>query len=258
MLSQDYYVMLLLYCTSQFKTVAGLAPNDQHGNFQQPKTGVYTITDPCTASTRSVFTEVGRSDARCDMDRGNGGWLVIQRRVAGGTENFYRGWSDYEEGFGDLEGEFWYGLKNIHCLTNRESVELRFDLEDESGNKFNRTYQQFRVEGPENKYRLHIGGGDTPAGALDFMAYHNSMYFTTKDRDNDRAGSNCAVTYKGGWWYHNCEYTNPNGPHHVSPTHFGLNARLASTALSSATYLPYYEMKIRSKSFSLFQTNSCT
>ena len=46
--------------------------------------------------------------------------------------NFYRGWSDYEEGFGDLEGEFWYGLKNIHCLTNRESVELKFNLEDES------------------------------------------------------------------------------------------------------------------------------
>ena len=234
--------------------MAGLAPNDQHGNFQQPKTGIYTITDPCTASTRSVFTEVGRSDARCDMDRGNGGWLVVQRRVAGGTEDFYREWSDYEEGFGDLEGEFWYGLKNIHCLTDRESVELRFDLEDESGNKVTRTYQEFRVEGPENKYRLHIGGGDTPAGAHDFMAYHNNMYFSTKDRDNDAWSSDCAVTTKGAWWWRNCGYTNPNGLHSSSTTPF----RPSAQTRSSQVYYPNYEMKIRPKSCSLSQTSTCT
>ena len=57
--------------------------------------------------------------------------------------DFNRGWSDYEEDFGDLESELWYGLKNIHCLTDRESVELRLDLEDESGNKVTRTYQEF-------------------------------------------------------------------------------------------------------------------
>ena len=234
--------------------MAGLAPNDQHGNFQQPKTGVYTITDPCTASTRSVFTEVGRSDARCDMDRGNGGWLVIQRRVAGGTEDFNREWSDYEEGFGDLEGEFWYGLKNIHCLTNRDSVELRFDLEDESGNKVTRTYQQFRVEDPENKYQLHIGGGDTPAGAFDFMAHHNNRYFSTKDRDNDAWGSSCAIRDKGGWWWGNCAHTNPNGLHSSSTT----RNRPSAYTVSSWVYYSNYEMKIRPKSCSLSQTSTCS
>ena len=176
------------------------------------------------------------------MDRGNGGWLVIQRRVEGGTEDFYRGWSDYEEGFGDLEGEFWYGLKNIHCLTDRESVELRLDLEDGEGNKVTRTYQEFRVEGPENKYRLHVRRGDTPAGSTDLMAYHNNMYFSTKDRDNDKSSSHCAHVYKGGWWYNACHSTNPNGLHnhdgHIAVT---ISARMP---LDFITY-PNYEIKIR-------------
>ena len=98
------------------------------------------------------------------MDTDNGGWLVIQRRVEGGTVDFYRDWSYFEEGFGDLEGEFWYGLRNIHCLTNSASVELRIDMEDENGTKITWTYQEFRVEGPENKYRLHIGGGEGTSG----------------------------------------------------------------------------------------------
>ena len=184
------------------------------------------------------------------MDRGNGRWLVIQRREEGGTVDFYRGWSDYEEGFGDLEGEFWYGLKNIHCLTGRERVELRFDLEDERGNKVTRTYQEFRVEGPENKYRLHIGGGDTPTGAFDFMADHNNRYFSTRDRDNDIwSADNCAAAehYKGAWWWGSCGYTNPNGLHSSSTTPFRPSARTGSTWV----YYPNYEMKIRPKSCSL-------
>ena len=82
---------------------------------------------------------------------------MIQRRVPSGTVNFYRGWNDYEEGFGDLDSECWYGLRNIHCLTTRESVELRIDLQDEEGNKVTWVYQQFIVDGPDQKYRLHIG-----------------------------------------------------------------------------------------------------
>ena len=99
------------------------------------------------------------------MDREKGGWLIIQRRVKNGTKDFNRDWSDYEDGFGDLKGEFWYGLRNIHCLTNKADVELRIDLEDEEGNKVNRTYQTFKVKGSVNNYQLEVGEGDTPSGA---------------------------------------------------------------------------------------------
>ena len=47
------------------------------------------------------------------METDGGGWMVIQRRVANGTIKFTRGWEDYVSGFGDVDGEFWYGLDNI-------------------------------------------------------------------------------------------------------------------------------------------------
>ena len=47
--------------------------------------------------------------------------------------------------------------------------------------------------------------------ASDSLAYHNQMQFTTKDRDNDPDGSNCATQYAGAWWYKHCYTSNLNG-----------------------------------------------
>ena len=197
--------------------------------------------------------EIAKEIACCDMETDEGGWLVIQRRVEGGTVDFYRGWEDYERGFGNLSSEFWYGLQNIHCLTTREEVELRIDLEDESGNKITWVYQTFRVDGPEHKYRLHIGQGEGTPGTDDAMAYHNGQHFSTFDRDNDLWRSNCAQVYKGAWWYKGCFHSNLNGPHSpITPPPPDRRAtRLMWYTSGTFTYVPNVEMKIRPKTCSV-------
>ncbi|XP_052106734.1 angiopoietin-related protein 2-like isoform X2 [Mytilus californianus] len=143
---------------------------------------------------------------RCET----GGWTVIQKRFNGVTE-FYRNWQDYENGFGDLNEEFWLGNKYIALLTSRGNHELRIDLEDWSGEKKYALFKSFRVGDQSTNYRLAISGYSGNAG--DSMTYHNNMLFSTYDRDNDRYYLNCAAHYrlKGAWWYKSCLMSSLNG-----------------------------------------------
>ena len=59
------------------------------------------------------------TDAYCDMITDNGGWIVIQRNKKDSLVNFSKNWTDYDEGFGQLTTDFWYGLEEIHCFTQR-------------------------------------------------------------------------------------------------------------------------------------------
>lgn len=47
--------------------------------------------------------------------------------------------------------------------------------------------------------------------AGDSFSFADGHPFTIKDRDNDKDGNNCAVTFKGAWWYVACHGSNLNG-----------------------------------------------
>lgn len=48
----------------------------------------------------------------------------------------------------------------------------------------------------------------------DSLVKHKNMLFSSKDRDNNAYSNNCAVTYKGAWWYHQCHSPNFSGFYH--------------------------------------------
>ena len=130
-----------------------------------------------------------------------------------GTVNFTRNWEDYVNGFGDLNGEFWIGLKIMYQLTNQQEVELQISLWNNPGTAITWNYQTFRISDSADNYRLTVSGG-TGDGYRDAFAYNNGQYFTTYDCDNN--GRNCGYKDQGGWWYTNCAYANLNGRHEMS------------------------------------------
>ena len=152
--------------------------------------------------------------AYCDMETDGGGWTVFQRRMDGSV-NFYHNWTDYQQGFGNLSGEFWLGLDKIHRLTSN-ATELRVDMQDFEGNSAYAQYTSFSVGDSSSKYILSVSGYNGTAG--DSLAFQNGQRFSTRDQDNDIAPrGNCAQWSKGAWWYRNCHTSNLNGLYHGGP-----------------------------------------
>ncbi|XP_034475318.1 angiopoietin-2-like isoform X2 [Drosophila innubila] len=105
----------------------------------------------------------------CDVETRGGGWTVILRRMDGSV-NFYRNWTEYKNGFGDLNGEFFLGLEKIHAITEERRQELLVVLEDFEG---------------DNR-------------------------FSTFDRNNDfwkKENKNYAKSNTGAWWFYGGHYS---------------------------------------------------
>ena len=207
-------------------------------------TGTYQVASICEVSVFSY----AKHYARCDMTSDGGKWMAIQRRINGSVD-FYLDWTDYVNGFGDLEGEFWYGLENIHCLTTREDVELRIELGNGTVPSIVWTYQLFKVGGADTNYRLTIGQGTGVGGTYDAMAVHNGHAFTTRDRDHDTWNGNCAQGFGGAWWYEQCHHANLNGRYvpHRPQSPGGDDTRLSWYDGNKFHHYTKVQMKIRPK-----------
>ncbi|KAG5285547.1 hypothetical protein AALO_G00004640 [Alosa alosa] len=174
----------------------------------------------------------------CDMTTDGGGWLVFQRRQNGLTD-FSRKWSDYRSGFGNLEDEFWLGLDNIQRISSQGRYEMRIDMKDGQESVY-ATYDKFVLGDARSLYKLRIGEYNGTAG--DSLTYHQGRPFSTKDRDNDIAVTNCALSYKGAWWYKNCHRANLNGKYGESRHSQGINWYHWKGHEFS---IPFVEMKMR-------------
>ena len=172
----------------------------------------------------------------CDSVTAGGGWIVIQRRVSGGVD-FYRNWAEYREGFGSLEGDFWWGNEKIHALTSSDRYELRVDLKYKGKSSFAH-YSSFSLDGENDNYALRLGTYDGTAG--DSLSYHNGKPFSTYDRDNDGRAQNDAVVYSGAWWYYGY-HSNLNGKWST----VGSSKAASWYTFSGGDSVSFSEMKLR-------------
>ncbi|XP_078336947.1 fibrinogen-like protein A [Crassostrea virginica] len=175
--------------------------------------GVYNIRLTCN-KLKQVY---------CDMSTDNGGRTVIQRRMDGSVD-FYRNWTEYQNGFGNAYSEYWIGNEILHKLTSARNYELRVDMQRFNGEKAYALYSNFSVGDENSKYQLTVQGYSGNAGAqLSFtistmeclaggsLTYINKMKFSTVDQDNDNFARSHSANYESAGWFKACYHTNPNG-----------------------------------------------
>ncbi|XP_063397626.1 uncharacterized protein LOC134681929 [Mytilus trossulus] len=185
---------VLFYCIER----ALYPPRDCSGIPRHAGSGVYKVHPKPSI----------KFDVYCEMDTEDVGWTVIQRRLDGSTD-FFRGWTAYEEGFGNLTHNFWLGNAKIHAIVATGNYQLRVELEDFKGNTALAEYTRFYIGDVSTNYKLEVSGYIGTAG--DSLQSHSGNMFSTYDRDNDEYENSCAVLYKGAWWYRKCHASNLNG-----------------------------------------------
>ncbi|XP_065054517.1 fibrinogen-like protein A [Rhopilema esculentum] len=147
----------------------------------------------------------------CNMISDNGGWLVFQRRVD--ATDFYRNWTDYVNGFGDVDGSFWIGLKYLHWMTqSADNMILRVEVRNINGISGFAKYSDFKIGSEDEKYKITFGAYEGNIG--DSLRRSYGAAFSTPDRDNDAwSDRQCCVEYRGPWWSNACFNANLNNDH---------------------------------------------
>ncbi|XP_052892297.1 microfibril-associated glycoprotein 4-like [Anopheles moucheti] len=136
-------------------------------------------------------------------------WIIFQRRF-NGSVNFYRNWTEYKQGFGDLRGEHWLGLEKLHAIVKTRQHELLIVLEDFDDVLTYAHYDDFKIGDESEKYKINSLGQYTGT-AGDSFSYHKDEVFSTYDQDNDQFSANCAKEWNGAWWFYMCYKSHLNG-----------------------------------------------
>ncbi|XP_041657991.1 angiopoietin-related protein 5 [Cheilinus undulatus] len=180
--------------------------------------GIYIVHPENTDSSFEVF---------CEMDYMGGGWTVIQRRIDGLTD-FKRPWADYADGFGNLAGEHWLGLKKVFYLVNQKDTrfQLHIALVSSDDVMSYASYDDFHVDSETKFFSIHLGRYAGSAGDA-FRGYdqdqnQDTAPFSASDVDNDGCNPFCSIDNRTvescsakqnhtGWWFNQCGLANLNG-----------------------------------------------
>ena len=147
---------------------------------------------------------------------------MFQRRVSDEVD-FYRGWDEYVNGFGDPDANYWMGLEAIYSYCSscpNGYARLFIYLETFAGEAAYAYYTAFSLSDASTNYAITANGY---SGTVGRNAFTNNAEFTTFDADHDSYGGNCAVSYQGAWWYTACHSANLNGLYHnTNPTPYAI------------------------------------
>lgn len=161
----------------------------QFGN----SSGIHEITVPGYGSFPVLY----------DSQEDGPGWIVIQKRINGNVD-FNRSWTEYRNGFGSLDGDFFLGLEKLHRLTTSSRYELSVHFIRSTGVINIECYDNFVVAGEEKQYKLQSLGTLYRNAKMDCLRDLEGQKFSTFDRDNDASEENCAMELSAGWWYNDC------------------------------------------------------
>lgn len=188
---------------------ANISCYDIFKNNNSAKTGVYNITLWNFFETIEVY---------CDMDTFPFGWTVIQHRFDGSVD-FNRNHTEYVNGFGKVDGEFWLGLRYIQQMASWSGIVLRIVLTSANNSHVYEEFENFKLSSYP-AFTLHLGNVtvEQVPGNHNGLIYNNGHDFTTYDNDVDAwPTGNCARLNKAGWWYNDCGYANLNGEYGNPP-----------------------------------------
>ncbi|KAG8588989.1 hypothetical protein GDO81_006195 [Engystomops pustulosus] len=164
----------------------------------------------------------------CEMSK-YGGRTLIQRHDGTDRLSFYKTWKEYENGFGQLQGEHWLGLKKMYDLTHQTGrpASLYISMGDFDGEKAYALYSPFSIGRADEYYKLMAGNYSGTAGDA-FSEYENisgsnqhGRPFSTLDVVKDNCHPYCPVggimepscsdLLQAGWWFNACGFANLNG-----------------------------------------------
>ena len=189
------------YCTTNPKSCCDILRSyESSGDFFQEQTNNTRANDIYLLKKSTYSTSL----AYCDMTTAEGGWMVILRR-ADRMESFERFYDEYEDGFGELNHDFFYGLRALHDLTAQANWVLRIDFYNQSNDTDSSahvTYDNFKVGCKNDGYKLQLGNfKPSESTLLDNLREFEGQSFVARIRDEPLLPPCLNSGNSGAWWY---------------------------------------------------------